>query len=326
MAATVLASVAQPVFDWLSDGRGHPWLLSTGVFTAGLGIALAGIAPTYPLILAAVALSGVGVAGFHPDAARTTRVVAGGRKATAHSVFVVGGNTGYAAGPLIATPLFVALGVAASPSAADPLGTHRDRAVALERAPVRAVRPARAPLHRRRRAAWTRQRPGPGAFSLLTGVVVARSVTFFTLVSFVPLCWVGHLDASATAGNSALTLLLLGGFSAVLVLLTPLPGWDLATAAALGVSVYLPFGVMSWLGQAYLWRRLGTASGVTLGLSMSVGGLAAPVFGAYADATSLSHALSVLIVVPLLGATLTATLPPIDRGERDQEAGDVESA
>jgi MFS transporter, FSR family, fosmidomycin resistance protein len=71
-------------------------------------------------------------------------------------------------------------------------------------------------------------------------------------------------------------------------------------------------------------RPGGTASGVTLGLSMSLGGLAAPLFGAYADATDLTAALTLLVAVPVIGTALTLTLPPVGevhpRGtDRDHE-------
>jgi FSR family fosmidomycin resistance protein-like MFS transporter len=54
------------------------------------------------------------------------------------------------------------------------------------------------------------------------------------------------------------------------------------------------------LGQDYLPNRLGTASGVTLGLAVSAGGLAAPVVGAIATATSLQWALLSLAVLPVI--------------------------
>ena len=352
MAATVLSSVVQPVFGWLSDSRSHPWFMSGGVFLAGLGIALAGIAPTYPWILAAVALSGVGVAAYHPEAARTANLVAGSRKATALSVFAVGGNAGYAAGPLLATPLFVALGVAGSPLLLIPSALTAfvlmrwTRTIHLDEPQARSDEPRVTAVRRGRGSGldW-------GAFTRLTIVVVARSTAFFTLVSFVPLYWIQVLGASPALGNTALTLmlfsgvagtlgggwiadrfgsrrvvggglLLVAGLVVVLVVLVPGPGWDVATVMLLGVGLYLPFGVMTRMGQAYLWRRLGTASGVTLGLSMSVGGLTAPLFGAYADATSLSTALTLLAVVPLAGAALTLTLPAVDNGRSPRPAAD----
>lgn len=53
---------------------------------------------------------------------------------------------------------------------------------------------------------------------------------------------------------------------------------------------------------------MGTASGVTLGLTVSIGGIASPLVGAIADATSLQTALAPLIALPALGRLLPRTL------------------
>ena len=67
---------------------------------------------------------------------------------------------------------------------------------------------------------------------------------------------------------------------------------------AVALTIYVPFSLFVTLGQDYLPNRIGTASGVTLGLAVSVGGIAAPAIGAIADATTLQTALAVLIVLP----------------------------
>jgi FSR family fosmidomycin resistance protein-like MFS transporter len=54
---------------------------------------------------------------------------------------------------------------------------------------------------------------------------------------------------------------------------------------------------------------VGTASGVTLGLAVSVGGLVSPLVGGVADATSLRVALAPLIVLPAVSWLLFRTLP-----------------
>ncbi len=77
LAASVLSSVAQPLFGVLTDRRAVPWLLPVSTLLAGLGIALSGVSDSYAVTLAAVALSGVGVAAYHPESARVARAVAG---------------------------------------------------------------------------------------------------------------------------------------------------------------------------------------------------------------------------------------------------------
>jgi len=67
-------------------------------------------ANTYPLILFAAALIGMGSSVFHPEASRVARMAAGGRYGLAQSLFQVGGNMGSAAGPLLAAFIVVPRG------------------------------------------------------------------------------------------------------------------------------------------------------------------------------------------------------------------------
>jgi FSR family fosmidomycin resistance protein-like MFS transporter len=78
--------------------------------------------------------------------------------------------------------------------------------------------------------------------------------------------------------------------------------------ALVGVTTFMPFSVFVVLGQDYLPNRIGTASGVTVGLAVSVGGLFTPVFGWIADATSLQTTFWLLIVLPVLGLALSMRL------------------
>src|SRR5829696_636218 len=60
--STIGSSIVQPLFGILSDRVARPWLMPAGLATAGTGIALAGVAPSYGLLAAAVVVSGLGVA------------------------------------------------------------------------------------------------------------------------------------------------------------------------------------------------------------------------------------------------------------------------
>src|ERR1700722_8712771 len=110
LAQTLSSSVVQPLFGMLADRRPSPWLIPVGLSFAGIGVALAGLAPTYGLIFAAIALSGFGISAFHPEAARRDRYLSGSRQATTMSLFTVGGMAGFALGPLLITPVLIAFG------------------------------------------------------------------------------------------------------------------------------------------------------------------------------------------------------------------------
>ena len=110
-AATVSSSIVQPLFGIFSDNRPLPVLMPLGLLLAGFGIALVGVAPSYPLILLCVVVSGIGVAAFHPEAARFANYVSGSGRARGMSFFSVGGNAGFALGPVLTTPLVLVFGL-----------------------------------------------------------------------------------------------------------------------------------------------------------------------------------------------------------------------
>src|SRR5215218_821252 len=111
LAATLSSSIVQPLFGHFSDRRSLAALMALGVTLGGWGIALVGIAPSYPLILLCVVLSGLGVAAFHPESARFANYISGSRRARGMSFFSVGGNAGFALGPVISTPLVLVFGL-----------------------------------------------------------------------------------------------------------------------------------------------------------------------------------------------------------------------
>jgi FSR family fosmidomycin resistance protein-like MFS transporter len=79
----------------------------------------------------------------------------------------------------------------------------------------------------------------------------------------------------------------------------------------IGLTFYLPFSAMVVVGQQYLPNRVGLSSGVTLGLSVSIGGLVAPLLGKLADLHGLHAALTVVALLPILALGVVATLPKV---------------
>jgi FSR family fosmidomycin resistance protein-like MFS transporter len=331
LAANVASSVVQPLFGHLADRKSSPWLVPAGVAAAGTGLALSGIAPSYWLIAAAVGLSGLGVAAFHPEASRAAAYASGNERATGMSVFATGGNLGVATGPLIVTPLVLAYGLKASLVIVVPvllvaafLATQMGRLGALRHDTATA---GGAP------ALEDRWRP----FARLTIAVICRSIVYTGLVSFLPLFWAGVLGGTKTGGSRALALLLGSGVVATLAggrladrhgrrivvlasmaVLAPLllalaRTKDPHTAALLlvpiGCALYVPFSVLVVMGQEYLPSRVGMASGVTLGLAVTVGGIAAPLLGTIADHYGVGAPLLAISALPLVGVAAALTLP-----------------
>ena len=73
-----------------------------------------------------------------------------------------------------------------------------------------------------------------------------------------------------------------------------------------GVCVVGTFGVTMVLSQLYLPRHVGMASGLSVGLAMGIGGVAAVVLGAVADAVDLKTALTICALAPVGSASSSA--------------------
>jgi FSR family fosmidomycin resistance protein-like MFS transporter len=119
LASTFLASMIQPGFGILTDRRRRGWLTAAGLLVAGLGVGMSGIGDSYLVTWLAMAVSGIGVAAYHPEATRTARDLAGD-STEAMSWFSVGGNAGIALGPLIVTPILLATQLPGTPLLAVP--------------------------------------------------------------------------------------------------------------------------------------------------------------------------------------------------------------
>ena len=333
LAVLVSSSLLQPLFGLWSDRRGAMWLLPGGVALAGIGSGLAAVAPSYALVVALFFVAGVGIAAYHPEGAKLAAYASGQRRASGMSYFNIGGNSGYALAPILITPLVIWLGLGGGLLAMIPV-------VAFSLVLLRVL-----PSMRRLVPSVTGRRVAVGeddtrAMFLLSLVIGLRSVAWFALLAFVPL-WVVANGGTEGEGGRELALMLVSGAVGTLVLgpvadriglrrtllvtQTALPGLIVVFVAVgglvgtlalmlVGLSVVGTFGVTMVLGQLYLPRRVGMASGLTIGLAMGIGGIAAVVLGALADAIDLETALYVAAAAPALGAIVCLFLPaPIVR-------------
>src|ERR1700692_5158050 len=98
----ITASLLQPVIGHYTDRKPMPYSLPVGMVFTLIGLLLLAVAPTFPLLLLAAALIGMGSAVFHPESSRVARMASGGKHGFSQSFFQVGGNTGSAIGPLLA--------------------------------------------------------------------------------------------------------------------------------------------------------------------------------------------------------------------------------
>ncbi|MDV9169454.1 MFS transporter [Streptomyces sp. W16] len=328
LAASLLSSVAQPVFGLLTDRWAMPWILPLSTVLGGLGIALSGLSGSYTLTLVFVAVSGVGVAAYHPESARVARLVSGGSH-SAMGWFSVGGNLGFAAAPLMVSGVIATGGLRLSPLLILPALAGSVLCLPV----LRALGKPEANAADGTLAVGTDDK---ASFVRLSLSVVLRSIEFIGLSTFISLYAQQRMGGGTAAGTLALFVLYLGGALGSVVGGSLAGRWDRVTVARwsyvltipaiagtvfvpgpafyvfvalASLALYVPFSLHVTLGQDYLPTRVGTASGITLGLTVSIGGMVTPLIGAIADATSLRTALAPLIVLPALSWLLFRGLP-----------------
>ena len=330
LASALAGSVVQPLFGLWSDRRGAVWLLPAGVAIGAIGMGLAALSPSYWWVVLFVVVSGLGTAAYHPEGSKFAAYASGARRASGMSLFSIGGNLGYSLGVIVTTPIVVALGIEGGALVVLPCLVVA--AMLLWLVPfLLSFVPDRSAAGRA---------PGGddrlGAMALLLGVVTVRSVAWFGLITFVPL-WEVSIGNSEGYGNLLLSIMLLAGAAGTLlagpaadrfgsrpvllvsnIVLPPaiavfILAGGVASAAALvvtGASVVGTFGVTMVMGQEYMPQHIGMASGLVIGLSIGLGGIAAVLLGAVADAVDLETALWLCAAAPITGVVLTLLLPP----------------
>jgi FSR family fosmidomycin resistance protein-like MFS transporter len=247
---------------------------------------------------------------------------------------VAGGNLGFAFGPLVVTLILSAAGLNGTLYMFIPIA-----AVAI----LFAFNLKRIALSKQHSQSLEDKKSGDlpgdnwGAFLLLTGGVTCRSIFFFGLNTFLPLYWITVLKQSKMSGSAALTgLLVLGAIATIIsgrlsdkyghktlvisgfATLIPFTlifaftsslAWSTIMLLPIGLSLYASFSPMVVLGQKYIPRHMGLASGVTMGLAVSVGGVFTPVLGMIADHYGLKAMMEWITLLPVIALLTSLKLP-----------------
>ncbi len=333
-AVNMSSSVVQPLFGLAADRFSKPWLLPGGLMLAGSGLALTGLFHDYPTILLLGVVSGIGIAAYHPEAARLVNFAAGNNKATAMSLFGVGGTIGFTLGPLLVTAALLKWGMPGTLVLMVPVTVMSLVIIALF---PKFVSLYAVGNQQKAASAGAIVKENWGAFAKIAVIVCGRSIIFFGLNIFIPIYWINVLNQSKVAGATALTIfagsgifgnliggnladrighkkVILLGLSSLTLLLPMLIMLENVQFATL---LLVPIGFMSFvtysptivLGQGYLPNRIGLSSGVTLGLAVAVGGGAAPFIGKIADLYGVWTAMASVCCLPVLFLLVAMTLP-----------------
>ena len=339
MISNIVGSIVQPLFGSLADKFNKPWIIAFGLVFAGGGMALTGLISSFYGLCIAVMISGIGIAMFHPQAAQlVNRCSTDNNRGQSISIFSFGGNLGFTLGPILTTFAITTFGLQGTLIFIMPeviicvlmKNFYRDLYELNQN-------PSSKSSNKNSSAGvdqWS-------SFARLTVVVFGRSIIFYGFNTFLALYLINELHQTETISNATLSFYyaisaigtLIGGkladkfgcrkmirFSFSLLLLTILlftatNNFIIATLLLLplGIALSFSYSPIVVLGQQYLPNRVRLASGVTLGLAVSVGGILAPVLGKVADLYGLLTAFYMLAGLATIPLIFSFMLPKVNQ-------------
>ncbi len=333
LAYSGMASISQPLFGWLADRYGTRYIGLALVWTAST-FATIGLAPSFPVMLALAAVSGLGSGMYHPLGALSARAaIADRQRNTAMSVYVTAGTIGVALGPLIGAVIFSAFGVHGTVLMLAPgIGSALWLLTAVRGVPGHRALPVGA---RRVPSA-----PVPVVPLLaVIGVMMSRTWTIIGMEAYIP-TWYKSLGYHASFyGPLATTVVLASAFgtvgsgrladrygrraiiAATLVLSIPCillfaqytgPSGFL-TGALVGLLAASTGPLTLVMAQELMAGRAGLASGLLMGLGFVTGAIGVPITGALADAFGMQAAFRLQVLVVLGTIAITPFLPSESR-------------
>lgn len=338
LAFQCTASMLQPLVGVYTDRKPQPYSLMVGMGFTLVGLLLMSQADSYPLILLAAALVGMGSSVFHPEASRVARMAAGGRYGLAQSLFQVGGNMGSAAGPLLAAFVVVPAGqrsivwfCAAALVAMIVLFQvghwYKARRAALKSAPPKAARSAGTVSFSRRRIAvavlvlvallfsknvYSASLGSYFTFYLIqkfgVDVQTAQLYLFAFLVGIVAGTVLGGLVGDKVGRIPVMWFSILGALPFALMLPHANLVWTGVLAVLVAMIMASAFSAILVYAQELMPGRVGLVAGMFFGFSFGLGGLGAAALGAIADRAGIEAVYRMTPLLLLLGL-LTAFLP-----------------
>ncbi len=333
MVSNLVGSVIQPIFGLLADKKVRPSMMSVGIIMAGGGMAMTGIVSDFVWLCVSVIISGIGSAMFHPQAAQLiNRVSLEGTKGESFGIFALGGNLGFMLGPALVTACVAVAGLKGTLVLIVPSIVFTTVQILFFEAPKEDV----SLLLKGKDGTIKRPKDDWPEFIKLALLVTGRSIVFCGINTFVVLFLISEMHLSEGTGNICLTFYYaVGSVSAVVggkladllghrkmirlswVILVPsLFLFSMNHSLILAILLLIPMGIgISMLysplvlsGQQSLPNHMGLASGVTLGLSVSVGGIVAPALGSIGDDYGLVKVFLVIACIAVVPTILSMFL------------------
>ena len=333
------ASVFQPLVGLYTDHRPRPYSVAAGMGFTLAGLGFLSYAASFPMLLVAAGLVGLGSSIFHPESSRIARIAGGGQHGLAQSVFQVGGNVGSSLGPLLAAFIVIPRGqgsIAWFTLAAllamvvlTRVGTWYKRRHLTVRTRLRAMGGA-AGLSKRTIALslvvllalmfskffYTAGITNFYIFYLMDRFQLPVATAQLYLFAFLASVAVGTLAGGPIGDRIGRKYVMWGSIFGVLPFTLLLPYVDLFWTGVLSVLIGLimasAFSAILVYAQELIPGRVGTVGGLFFGFAFGMAGIAAAVLGVLADHTSIAFVYKVCGFLPLIGL-LTAFLPDLDR-------------
>lgn len=324
MVLNVTSSILQPLFGYLFDRTKARFLVEVGISVNCIGMALTGIVPDYNLLLLAVGTAGLGHAAFHPPAFSTVTSASATSRGRSMSIFTSGGNVGSFLGPFLAGVIVTTMG-------------REGLLLLLPTGLATAALLFRVIPHKERDTL-----PKTGSIpankqllALLICITAFRSITIQSSSTFLPLFLVSKgnsllLATSITSFWLAVGVVgqLAGGFLSdrigerPVIVVSLIAGaivfygflvvegsFSLLLLMVSATLLYASWSVIVVMSCEAAPSHVGTVTGLMLGFSVGVGGLASTVLGALADMIGLASAFTIMSVFALVGGLLALLLP-----------------
>lgn len=341
LAFQLTASMLQPVVGMVTDKRPQPFSLPIAMCCSLAGLLLLSVASSYPVILLAAAMVGVGSSVFHPESSRVARMASGGRYGFAQSLFQMGGSTGSAIGPLLAAFIVVPRGQGSIAwfSAAALLAIVLLANVSL----WYSRHPAMAARRGRRQPSAVAPSPLPrakvvGALAVILVLMFSKNVytsslssyyTFYLIqkfhlsvqdAQFLLFAFLGAVAVGTFAGGPigdrfgrkpVIWFSILGTFPFALMLPYASLFWTAVLSIVIGLILASAFSAIVVYAQELMPGRVGMVAGMMFGFSFGLGGLGAAALGEIADHVGIEAVYRACSFLPLIGL-LTAFLPHIE--------------
>lgn len=334
-AFQLTASLLQPFVGLYTDKKPQPYSLAAGMCFTLVGLVLLSRASSFTMVLASVALVGVGSSIFHPEASRLAYLASGGKRGLAQSIFQLGGNAGASLGPLLAAEIvapygqsniiwfglfaLLAIGILLRTGGwySRNLGNRKKRTAApAEPLPFSKSRVAIALLILLvlmfSKFFYMASMSSYYTFFLLdkfhVSVQTSQMMLFLFLFAVAAGTMIGGPIGDRVGRKYVIWFSILGVAPFTLMLPYANLFWTGVLSAVVGVILASAFSAILVYAQELVPGKVGLIGGLFFGLAFGMGGIGAAVLGRLADQTSIRHVFHLCAFLPLLGL-LTGLLP-----------------